>query len=934
MANPERPQYVPFISVNATSMQDMAWKSPCLADALAIGNRYHAPWIGTADPLDGAGSNTMLIRSSALFVVGRTRTTTVTSCIWHEPVTTTMDHAVHVGPLVAAPSDCWYVVNPFTPIVLPSTDVILRKLQQIDPESCLEHAESFVAFENYSVLLDFIPDYPVLLDDHIPVSLVPPMHGARNLTGLVAMVIRQTSHLTAVVSAVSSSFPRHSAAASGSAPSFHVVNLDPYSFRVHRAVPAEHIRALIMHDALHNAPLPAPVSVHVLDRQQTHECMHALQCNQRGLGAMLSQTLSTMFGEIVKACASDPTVTTSTAPVPAGQRAPKATPKTAASGSGSSDSVFPAPHAHECLVLPDRVGDIHTLVQARDVVVQHRGFMHLKCTMMHPACHEIVPMLWHGHSLLHAHDHALLILSQLYRHDVLDMRAREETIWTLVGPWTDTTLVAAYSSAQQKRDEQAIAKRPQFRHKSTNPLNSSQSSQSRPSSPLFSSSHSLPPSYSSSLSSSSYTPPTMSNRTKMLCAALLKHHQKLSAEIWPKHAKKDYYESNHAIFRCRNGSVVINLLHNVRSGFTNCAGSWMHRGAEQASGRNMHKLVEAELKLSWDDARKWITDWLGRIAPDDMAAIDANTFAFVENPQPASDTSSVCSSLASSSSAVSTAPTISATIDAQRLFLAMSLPSPDPANASGAYALPRGMHPCTLTTTAGRYLHHTRGLCAVPSASCIRSVQNAFYSQNIDVLDNLDSETRRAIEPVDGIPTLRLDAVVLLLSNTRGVVCGHQYTYLNRASAQKARVQPVKRNIGKCTGNFAHIHEGDGPFAPVILAEGLETGLSFARAVKYAHVFVACGIENIGNFDQRQRYHDPRVFIAVDEDPIQAAARSCLHSSRIKLEKRGYTVVFIRLPESVLGFAKDANDLHRTLPLDQADSIVREMVEASLQWSQ
>lgn len=156
-------------------------------------------------------------------------------------------------------------------------------------------------------------------------------------------------------------------------------------------------------------------------------------------------------------------------------------------------------------------------------------------------------------------------------------------------------------------------------------------------------------------------------------------------------------------------------------------------------------------------------------------------------------------------------------------------------------------------------------------------------------------------------------AVIAAIRNPAGEVTGVHCTFIRADGSGKADVDKAKLMLGLVKGSFIRLTRGsdDGPFeeaeaaglaAPLIIAEGIETGLSVALAVPEVRVAAAGSFEHMMAVDVETMAAEPIIY-ALDNDG--SANNNDAAEARIEeLIARGKQATFM----SPSG-AKDFNDV-------------------------
>lgn len=113
-------------------------------------------------------------------------------------------------------------------------------------------------------------------------------------------------------------------------------------------------------------------------------------------------------------------------------------------------------------------------------------------------------------------------------------------------------------------------------------------------------------------------------------------------------------------------------------------------------------------------------------------------------------------------------------------------------------------------------------------------------------------------------------------------------------------MEPAKAMLGNCAGGAVQLIGTDGP---LVVAEGIETGLSLACGLQPMPLTVWAALSTSGMKNLRLPATPSRLTIASDGDPAGRTAAQILAERAYKL---GWTVSFLHAPEG-----KDWNDVLR-----------------------
>ena len=175
-------------------------------------------------------------------------------------------------------------------------------------------------------------------------------------------------------------------------------------------------------------------------------------------------------------------------------------------------------------------------------------------------------------------------------------------------------------------------------------------------------------------------------------------------------------------------------------------------------------------------------------------------------------------------------------------------------------------------------------------------------------------------------------ALMAVARSLTGEVTAVQLTFLDSTTANKADIPVPKRSFGSLTGAAVTIQarpslrvggeqgkpvESLGPF---LIAEGVETALSFRETVIKGEIKSSLGLSNIKNLEPK----DPNthVIICGDHDAPGSAAAKALEKSVHALQKKGFKVTVIK-PDKL---GEDFNDVLKI----KGPGGIREILEKQL----
>jgi len=179
-----------------------------------------------------------------------------------------------------------------------------------------------------------------------------------------------------------------------------------------------------------------------------------------------------------------------------------------------------------------------------------------------------------------------------------------------------------------------------------------------------------------------------------------------------------------------------------------------------------------------------------------------------------------------------------------------------------------------------------------------------------------------------GAKEFMLPAMVAAIVNSQGEQISTHRTYLARqddGSWKKAQLKDAKKTLGGFAGGFISLNRGasgksikDAPAGDhVIIAEGIETGLSLALGCPEKRVIAGVSVSNMQNLDLPEAIS--RVTLAVDNDGEGAQSAVAVDAAIARFMREGRDVYIARSP-----VGKDFNDLlqaQRDLLLNNAVAI-------------
>jgi hypothetical protein len=145
---------------------------------------------------------------------------------------------------------------------------------------------------------------------------------------------------------------------------------------------------------------------------------------------------------------------------------------------------------------------------------------------------------------------------------------------------------------------------------------------------------------------------------------------------------------------------------------------------------------------------------------------------------------------------------------------------------------------------------------------------------------------------------LKFPAMVAVVQNIDGEIMGLHRTYLDPITNNKADIKPNKMMLGNISGGAVKL--SGALFAPLIVCEGIETGLSILEAVNYP-VWALLSAANFENVIPPPITQISSIIIAADNDDAGTKAAEKLAT---KLALQGYAIK-ICTPT----YANDFNDL-------------------------
>jgi phage/plasmid primase-like uncharacterized protein len=158
-------------------------------------------------------------------------------------------------------------------------------------------------------------------------------------------------------------------------------------------------------------------------------------------------------------------------------------------------------------------------------------------------------------------------------------------------------------------------------------------------------------------------------------------------------------------------------------------------------------------------------------------------------------------------------------------------------------------------------------------------------------------------------------ALVAAVTDSGGGLCALHRTWLAQDAAgvwRKAPLEVAKASLGRVAGGTIRLWRGASgrnlsaarPGETVVLAEGIETGLSVAVACPELRVLATVSLGNMGKVELPPVIST--VIIAADNDPPDSPADKALHAAAERFAAQSRTVKIARSP---LGAKTDMNDL-------------------------
>lgn len=152
-----------------------------------------------------------------------------------------------------------------------------------------------------------------------------------------------------------------------------------------------------------------------------------------------------------------------------------------------------------------------------------------------------------------------------------------------------------------------------------------------------------------------------------------------------------------------------------------------------------------------------------------------------------------------------------------------------------------------------------------------------------------------------------LPAMLVIARNKSGEVCAVQATYLDKLTAQKidksiASIQ--KQTFGLVNGSTVNFNGEKGK--PTLIAEGIETGLSLANAIKNVNVKVTLSKSNFKNIDAKTL--SEKVIFCLDNDGQDIKSDKLIAESAKRLVDSNKYVSFM-IPTTLAQSKQDYNDI-------------------------
>jgi len=159
-----------------------------------------------------------------------------------------------------------------------------------------------------------------------------------------------------------------------------------------------------------------------------------------------------------------------------------------------------------------------------------------------------------------------------------------------------------------------------------------------------------------------------------------------------------------------------------------------------------------------------------------------------------------------------------------------------------------------------------------------------------------------------------LPAMLVIARDKLGQIQAVQATYLDKTTAQKidkSIAVTQKQTFGLLQGTTVSIHREKG--LPILIAEGTETGLSLANAIKQANIKITLGKANFKHLDSKSL--SEKVIFCLDNDGKDIKADKLITESAKRLLENNKQVSFM-LPTILKNNKQDYNDVLKQLGSD------------------
>jgi hypothetical protein len=187
-------------------------------------------------------------------------------------------------------------------------------------------------------------------------------------------------------------------------------------------------------------------------------------------------------------------------------------------------------------------------------------------------------------------------------------------------------------------------------------------------------------------------------------------------------------------------------------------------------------------------------------------------------------------------------------------------------------------------TLAERYLKEHRGIALDKIPDDIR-----FHS---GVISKLNHQT--------------LPALLAIARDNDGAIQSVEAVYLDAKTGGKAQVKVGKQTFGPKKGAAVMIKQAVNPDAPSLIAEGVVTGLSLAKALPEANVVITLGKQSFGNIDPAVL--SSKVIFCLDNDGQDLKKDKLIQESAKRLQDQKKEVQFM-VPQGLALAKQDYNDI-------------------------